>query len=115
MSRFENGEKDIQLSSALGILRVLGLLDTRALAFPEPQPSYDGTHYVVRFTGIDGTKRVDCAISIEALDDHYRGDNREKLKVFAANRDAIEHEARRKYLADELEPDGSVLIRTSDL
>jgi Protein of unknown function (DUF1488) len=41
--------------------------------------------------------------------------NKDKLKVFKANRDRIEHEARRKYLADLVESDGSVLIKTMDL
>jgi DNA polymerase elongation subunit (family B) len=38
-----------------------------------------------------------------------------KLEVFRANRRAIEEEARKKYLAGAIEPDGSVLIRTLDL
>jgi hypothetical protein len=41
--------------------------------------------------------------------------NKDKLKVFKANRERIEHEARRKYLADLVESDGSVLIKTMDL
>ena len=40
-----------------------------------------------------------CEISREALDDHFRGDNRDKLEVFRANRQVIEREARQKYLA----------------
>ncbi len=56
-----------------------------------------------------------CAISREALDDHFQGDDKDKLEVFRANRRAIEQEARRKYLAGGTEPDGSVLIRTGDL
>ncbi len=56
-----------------------------------------------------------CAISREALDDHFQGDNKDKLEVFRANRRAIEQEVRRKYLAGDTEADGSVLIRTGDL
>ena len=67
------------------------------------------------FWGDDGETRVRCAISEEALDDHFRGDDKDKLEVFRANRQPIEQEARRKYLNGETEPDGSVLIRTSDL
>jgi hypothetical protein len=59
--------------------------------------------------------RTPCAISREALDDHFDGDNKDKLKVFNASRERIEHEARRKYLADLVESDGSVLIKTMDL
>jgi len=58
---------------------------------------------------------VRCEISREALDDDFHGDNRDRLEVFRANRQAIEREARQKYLAGRTEPDGSVLIRTGDL
>jgi transcriptional regulator with XRE-family HTH domain len=115
ISRFENGEKDIQLSSALSILGVLGLLDARVLNFPDPEPRYDSINETVRFWGHDGTKRVLCAITNEALDDHYKPERKDKLKTFEANRAAIEQEARRKFLADTSEPDGSVIIRTADL
>jgi transcriptional regulator with XRE-family HTH domain len=114
VSRFENGEKDIQLSSALGILGVLGLIDARVLTFPDPQPRYDNINEVVRFWGHDGTRRVLCAITRDALDDHYKPERKDKLRMFAASRAAIEQEARRKLLAGALEPDGSVLIKTSD-
>jgi Protein of unknown function (DUF1488) len=62
--------------------------------------------------------RVLCVWSTRrrtALDDHFDGDNKDKLKVFKASRERIEHEARRKYLADLVESDGSVLIKTMDL
>ena len=115
VSRFENDEKDIQLSSVLNILGVLGMTDQRRLDFPEPEPVYLPDRMVVRFWGKDGNKRVCCEIGRDALDDHYQGDNQDKLKVFKANQAVIEHEARRKYLADRLESNGSVLIRTGDL
>ena len=70
---------------------------------------------VVVFWGMDGETRVRCEISREALDDHFGGDGKDKLEVFKANRRAIEDIARRKYLAGETEPDGSVLIRTLEL
>jgi hypothetical protein len=64
---------------------------------------------------LDNDKILPCAISREALDDHFGGDNKDKLKFFNANRERIEHAARRKYLADRVERDGSVLIRDSGL
>ena len=70
---------------------------------------------VVTFWGQDGDKRVRCAISRDALDDHFQGDNRDKLAVFRSNRKTIEEEARRKYLGRNTERDGSVLIRAADL
>ena len=114
MSRFEGGEKDIQLSSVLGILGVLGLLDQRMLVFPEPNPRYNNDRDIVVFWGRDGDKEVRCAISREAIEDRFKGDGKDKLIVYGANREAIEHEARRKYLAGKLEKDGSVLIRSAD-
>ena len=70
---------------------------------------------VVVFEGKDWSNIVPCAISREALEDHFYGDNKDKLKVFIANRERIEHEARRKYLSGRAEPDGSILIRTDDV
>lgn len=70
---------------------------------------------VVVFWGQDGKNRVRCEISREALDDHFGGDGKDKLEVFRANRRVIEQEARRKYLAGQTEPDGSVLIRALEL
>ncbi len=104
------------MSSVLNILGVLGMTDQRRLDFPEanPQPISERNN-AVRFWGRDGDKRVRCEISREALDDHYQGNDKDKLKVFKENQPAIGHEARRKYLDDRLEPDGSVLIRTTDL
>ncbi len=40
LSRFENGEKDIQLSSILNILTVLGMVDQSRLDFPQPKAEY---------------------------------------------------------------------------
>ncbi len=67
------------------------------------------------FWGQDGEARVRCEINEEALDDHFGGDGKDKLAVFRENMAAIEEEARRKYLAGLMEPDGSVLIRSGDL
>ena len=74
----------------------------------------NGRRRVVVFWGQDGENRVPCAISQEALDDHFNGGDKDKLEVFRANRQAIEEEARKKYLDGATEPDGSVLIRTLD-
>ncbi len=115
ISRFESGERDIQLSTVTNILGVLGLLDERVLVFPDARAHYDPTRMVVLFKGQDGDKTIPCAISREALDDHFDGDNKDTLKVFKASRERIEHEARRRYLADLVESDGSVLIKTMDL
>lgn len=115
LSRFENLNKDIQLSSALSILSVLGLVDERKLNFVTEVGVYIPDRMVVLFWAKDDNQKIRCEISWEALCDHYNGDGRNSLEVFNENRYSIEHEARRKYLANKLEKDGSILIRTEDL
>jgi hypothetical protein len=70
---------------------------------------------VVFFFGHDGDSRVRCAISREALDDDFRGEDRDKVEVFRENRAAIEQGVRQKYAAGDTEPDGSVLIHSGEL
>lgn len=96
--------------------RVKWSLGQHTLTFSEINAKYIFDHGVVAFWGLDGKTRVRFEISREALDDHYKGDNvDDKLEVFKANHEAIEQEARQKYLADDTEKDGSILIRTVDL
>src|SRR3990167_4910618 len=115
ISRFENGEEDIQLSSVVNILTVLGMIDLRHLIFPEPKEHVNVSRTIVLFNGRDRDKVIHCAISKEALDDHFGGDHQFPLKIYQANREAIEHEARRKYLAGNLEKDGSIFVKTEDI
>ncbi|MHB1103643.1 MAG: DUF1488 family protein [Devosia sp.] len=114
ISRFEQAAKDIQLSSALAILDTLGMTDKRTLVFPDEEYSYSGGAGVT-FGGLDGTKKVRCLISREALDDHFsKGDRFRPEAAFKKHRSEIEAFAKRKYLQGGTEPDGSVLIRTLD-
>jgi Protein of unknown function (DUF1488) len=89
--------------------------ENKELAFPALEERYDTSRDVVMFWGQDRTERIRCAISKEALDDHFHGDRRNKLEVFRENRQTIEDIARRKYLSGSVEPDGTVLIRTADI
>jgi hypothetical protein len=86
----------------------------RTLIFPEPGERWDGTRDVVRFQAMDGSRRIDCAISLEALEDHFRWEADDPVMVFRANHAAIEHRIRLKYLNGRREPDGSVLLRSED-
>jgi len=114
ISRFENDEKDLQLSSVLAILAVLGMTDKRTLEFDE-QYSRDLDDSVV-FWGNDGKTRVRCRILRAALDDHFsEGDGLKPEAAFKKYRKEIEGLARRKYICGPREPDGSVLIRTGDI
>jgi DNA-binding transcriptional ArsR family regulator len=89
--------------------------ENKELTFPAPEARYDGARDVVVFWGLDRDKRIRCVISEEALDDHFHNDNRNKLDVFRENLPTIEEIARRKYLSGQIEPDGSVSIRTADI
>ncbi len=112
--RFEGGEENIELSSVLKILQVLGLSESRRLDFPNPKIKYDPSKMSVIFFGQEDRKLITCLITSEALQDHF-DNNSNYLKTFTKNRSRIEHEARKKYLKDQLERDGSILIRTEDL
>ena len=61
-------------------------------------------------------KRVWIArLVAKALEDHFKRGDKTLLKTYVANRGYIQHQARLKYFAEELESDQSVLIRTLDL
>jgi transcriptional regulator with XRE-family HTH domain len=115
VSRFEQAKKNVQLSSVLAILDVLGLTETTKLAFPDPDYRYDSAEGVT-FWGQDGNVRVRVKISREALDDHFSERGRLRPEpAFEKHRGEIEAFARRKYWTGQREPDGSVLIRTLEL
>jgi fido (protein-threonine AMPylation protein) len=108
-------DMDIKPFATFVAQRVQWSLEQHDLTFPEPEERYVFERGVVVFWGQDGQRRVRCAISREALDDHFKGDHRDKLEVFNENRQVIEQDAREKYLAGYTEADGSILIRTGDL
>ena len=89
--------------------------ENKELLFPDPEERYDTSRDVVQFWGQDRGQRIHCAISREALDDHFQGDHKNKLNVFRENREAIERFSRQKYLSGRTEPDGTVLVRTADI
>jgi transcriptional regulator with XRE-family HTH domain len=115
ISRFEQAAKDIQLSSVLAILSMLGMTDKRTLEFSDLAYSSD-IGVGVTFWGEDGKKKVSCRISREALDDHFSDGGRLRPEAaFKKHRREIETLARRKYLLGQLEADGSVLISTQHI
>src|SRR5579872_4327678 len=115
ISRFESGDKDIQLSSILNILKMLGMLDQRSLIFPE-MPNVQYKSDMIIFWGQNEMNQsIRCAISSEALEDHYKSKNKDLVKIFLENHTAIEHEAVRKYLNNQFEADNFIFIKTEDL
>jgi transcriptional regulator with XRE-family HTH domain len=114
ISRFENDEKNLQLSTVLAIFDVLGMTDKRTLKFDE-QYSRDLDDGIL-FWGNDGKTRVRCRILRAALDDHFSDRGRLKPEAaFKKYRTEVDALARRKYLLGQREPDGSVEVHTSDI
>jgi len=114
LSRFEQGKKDIQLSSIERIFYQLGLLDSRTLTFPDTKYYEDFDRNCLIFFAHEGHKEIRCAISHQALDDYFDATEKTRLKIFQKNRSAIEQKARRKYFAGRLEKDGGLLIILED-
>lgn len=114
ISRFESGGENIELSSVLNILQVLGMRDSRRLEFPNPNEKYDSSRGIILFFGVDSAKKIPCGITLEALDDHFEA-RKDPMRNFLNNRKKIESEARKKYIRNLNEKDGLILIRTEDL
>src|SRR5271169_6338083 len=114
VSRFELAAKDVQLSSVLAILEVLGMTDKRTVVFDE-RAARDVDDSIV-FWGNDGDMWVRFRILREALADHFSEGNRLGADAaFKKHRHEIEGLARRKYLLGRKEADGTVSIKTLDI
>lgn len=103
------------------VLRIAGLqrsvLPGLSLRFDDSRAFYDRDRDVVIFDGSAGTDEVRCAISREALSDHYGADGQDakgRVAIFQKNRREIEALARQKYLFDPVEP-GLLLLRTLEI
>ncbi len=68
------------------------------IAFPQERPEYSGRDLALVFPALVDGERVQCAITAEALEDHFGAASlREEdvLAAFDAHRRAIERAARR--------------------
>jgi hypothetical protein len=93
------------------------ILPGMELTFSDPYPRYDSNRDVVSFVGEALGHPVRCAISREALEDHFGADGRDKegrLASFHSNRSRIERMAKTKYLSSSVEEPESVLLTTKD-
>ena len=108
-------EMDIHPFTTFIVRRVEWRLERHDLTFPAPMESVLHGRDMVLFYGQDGEAVVRCLIAGEALDTHFQGNGRDRLEVFRANRQPIEQEVRRRFLAGDTELDGSILIRAGDL
>jgi hypothetical protein len=88
------------------------------LTFNNPPARYDLVRDIVAFKGETFGKPISCAISREALADHFgaSGANQKgRVQKFLENRSAIERLAQIKYLSWPIEEPGAVLVKTLDV
>jgi hypothetical protein len=88
------------------------------LAFTASPSRYDLDRDTVTFFGESAGAQIRCAVSREALDDHFGADGLGKegrMQKFRENRAAIEQMIRVKYIFWPVEEAGSVLLRTDDV
>jgi hypothetical protein len=87
------------------------------LTFSDPVPRYDSNREVVSFVGAALGHPVRCAVSREALEDHFGADGRDKkgrLAIFHSSRSKIERMVKAKYLSWPVEEPQVVLLTTGD-
>ena len=75
---------------------------------------YDSGRMVVMFNAYVGENMIACAISMEALQDHFENNTRKPVETFIRHRHAIERVAETLIARQRFEADGSILIRTAD-
>jgi transcriptional regulator with XRE-family HTH domain len=114
ISNFENGDENVQISSMLKILSTLDMVDNSNLVFDNKKEYYDPGKEMIVFLGNNGTKKIQCQISRQALTDNF-GDNENLMKIFTKNRDKIEYAAKKKFWAKKFEDDMSILVKIEDL
>jgi hypothetical protein len=75
--------------------------------FPPEMPEYCARDLVVAFTAVVDGKGVQCAVTAEALEDHFGAASLREddlLSAFEAHRSAIEHSAERMLKEVEGKP-----------
>jgi hypothetical protein len=118
----EEGLREIESVTRDLTLRAVGavrsLIPGIDLEFDGGPARHDASRDVVAFAGRALGRQVACAISREALDDHFGTDGlgkEERVQAFLRNRSKIETIARAKYLSDPIEEPHAVLVKTSDM
>ena len=115
VTKFEQGAKDLRISSVLAILDALGMVDRRDIKF-DGSFHIDIDDSVVFWSDNDRGVQVKCRISYEALTKHRPNPKGERTEwVFMACQRDIEVIARRKYRLGRCEPDGTVMVRAEDI
>jgi hypothetical protein len=113
LAQLPSAVRDTTLRAVDGRRNLIPGLD---LTFTNPAPKYDLGRDIVVFVGKAFDNSVQCAISREALDDHYgTKTTEERVAKFLEKRSAIEEMARQKYMRWPIEEPDTVLIRTGDV
>lgn len=114
------GEIDAEARDVM--LKIVGaprsVVPNLKLEFAAPTGRYDAERDVVNFAGQAGLETVRCAVSREAIEDHYMIDGAGQegpLKAFRANRTIFEKMAQRKFLHWPIEEPSRVLIKSADI
>jgi hypothetical protein len=76
--------------------------------------AFDGGRLVVSFPADNNGQRINCNISLEALQDNFEGNNIDPIICFKSNRNRIEQKAIELIKLRRFELDGSILIRSAD-
>ncbi len=80
-----------------------------------PQAMDDKTRYVIAFSACIDSKWVECAISYQALWNHFGADYDNPMPAFITHRQRIERLAATFIRQDRFESDGTILIRSHDV
>ncbi|MEJ0004018.1 MAG: DUF1488 domain-containing protein [Pararobbsia sp.] len=70
------------------------------ISFPHDTSTFRGTNLTIVFPALVDGKRIECAISAEALEDHFGAQSAREtdlLAAFVEHRPAIEQAARRLF------------------
>ena len=83
------------------------------ITFPQIE-AWNANREVVTFPAEKDGKKIQCAISWEALQDNYGCNDAPPLDCFRTNRAAIENKAGSLINRKRFEADGSIMIRSID-
>jgi len=115
MTRLAPHSRDHMLMSLGRPREILPGID---LTFNSPPVRYDSSRDVIAFTGEALGHLVNCAVSREAMADHFDANNTDKggrVQAFLKNRSTIENLVRTKYLSWPVEETEAVLLGTLDV
>jgi hypothetical protein len=115
MTRLAPHSRDLMLKTLGRPREILPGID---LTFNNPPVRYDFDRDIIAFAGEALGNSVNCAVSREAMADHFDAnglDRDGRVQAFLKNRSTIERLVRAKYLSRPVEETEAVLLRTMDV